>query len=142
MLISCVIIRHIYAYIPIAWWIYSNIFRVLVQVLIYFCQLGPIIGGMHCMTWRLSITSRHYVQPVFLSTPIHLGGLGLPLPSIGTLLSVQRMSKYFFAQIHNHWGSNKNNSLNYCRDLRLGLLSVSVPFTIYKPLFFVTSWMF
>ena len=50
------------------------------------------------------------VQPVFLSTPINLGGLGLSPPSIGTLLSVQGMlygifQVFFFAQVHDRWGS-------------------------------------
>ena len=52
------------------------------------------------------------IQPVFLSTPIHLGGLGLPLPSIGKLLSVQAILNgafqvFFFAQIMDRWGSRK-----------------------------------
>ena len=50
------------------------------------------------------------IQPVFLSTPIHLGGLGLSTPTIGTLLSGQGILSgifqlLFFAQIHNCWGS-------------------------------------
>ena len=52
------------------------------------------------------------IQPVFLSTPIDLGGLGLPPPTIGTLLSVQGVSYgifqvFFFARIHDRWGSKK-----------------------------------
>jgi hypothetical protein len=52
------------------------------------------------------------IQPLFLSTPIHLGGLGLPPSSIGVLLSVQGISNgvfrvLFFAQIHDYWGSKK-----------------------------------
>jgi MFS family permease len=52
------------------------------------------------------------IQPVFLSTPIHLGGLGLPPSSIGTLLSVQGalngiFSVFFFAKIHDRWGPKK-----------------------------------
>ena len=52
------------------------------------------------------------VQPVFLSTPILLGGLGLPPSSIGTLLSVQALlngifSIFFFAKIHDRWGAKK-----------------------------------
>ena len=51
-------------------------------------------------------------QPVFLSTPINLGGLGLPASSIGTLLSCQGIFNgifqvFFFAQIHDRWGSKK-----------------------------------
>jgi len=52
------------------------------------------------------------IQPVFLSTPILLGGLGLPPSSIGTLLSVQAFlngifSIFFFAKIHSRWGAKK-----------------------------------
>jgi hypothetical protein len=52
------------------------------------------------------------IQPVFLSTPINLGGLGLPAPSIGTLLSGQGILNglfqvFFFAKIHDRWGSKK-----------------------------------
>jgi len=49
-------------------------------------------------------------QPVFLSTPILLGGLGLPPSTIGKLLSIQGISHgifqvFFFAKIHDRWGS-------------------------------------
>ncbi|KAF8813382.1 member of major facilitator superfamily multidrug-resistance, DHA1 sub-family [Phlegmacium glaucopus] len=52
------------------------------------------------------------IQPVFLSTPIHLGGLGLPPPSIGKLLSLSGILNgifqvFFFAGIHDRWGSKK-----------------------------------
>jgi MFS family permease len=52
------------------------------------------------------------IQPLFLATPIHLGGLGLPPSSIGTLLSVQAISSgifqvFFFPPIQNRWGSKK-----------------------------------
>ena len=52
------------------------------------------------------------LQPVFLSTPVHLGGLGLPPSLIGTLLSIQGISNgifqvFFFARIHDRWGSKK-----------------------------------
>ena len=52
------------------------------------------------------------IQPVFLSTPINLGGLGLSPASIGTLLSGQGILNgitqvFFFAQIHDRWGSKK-----------------------------------
>ena len=52
------------------------------------------------------------IQPVFLSTPVELGGLGLPPSTIGTLLSIQGISNgifqvFFFARIHDRWGSKK-----------------------------------
>ena len=50
------------------------------------------------------------IQPVFLSTAINLGGLGLPPSSIGGLLSGQGIlygifHVLFFAQINDRWGS-------------------------------------
>ena len=52
------------------------------------------------------------IQPLFLATPIHLGGLGLSLPAIGKLLSVYgilncTVQVFFFARIHDRWGSKK-----------------------------------
>jgi len=52
------------------------------------------------------------VQPLFFSTPIHLGGLGLLPPTIGTILSCYgilngTLSIFFFARIHERWGTKK-----------------------------------
>lgn len=52
------------------------------------------------------------IQPLFLSTPIHLGGLGLSPPTIGKLLSIYGILNgaaqiFFFAQIHDRYGSKK-----------------------------------
>ncbi|TFK35557.1 member of major facilitator superfamily multidrug-resistance, DHA1 sub-family [Crucibulum laeve] len=52
------------------------------------------------------------IQPLFFSTPIHLGGLGLPPSTIGNILSVFGVLNgvfqvFFFAQIHDRWGSKK-----------------------------------
>ncbi|KAF8969114.1 member of major facilitator superfamily multidrug-resistance, DHA1 sub-family [Flammula alnicola] len=52
------------------------------------------------------------IQPLFLSTPIHLGGLGLPPSMIGNLLSVFGILNglfqvFFFAKINDYWGSKK-----------------------------------
>ena len=52
------------------------------------------------------------IQPLFLSTPIHLGGLGLPPSTIGKILSVfgilnGMFQMFFFAGIHDRWGSKK-----------------------------------
>ena len=52
------------------------------------------------------------IQPVYLSTPIELGGLGLPLPTIGKLLSAYGIAYgifqiFFFPRIHDRWGSKK-----------------------------------
>ncbi|KIM84184.1 hypothetical protein PILCRDRAFT_401840 [Piloderma croceum F 1598] len=52
------------------------------------------------------------VQPLFFSTPIELGGLGLPPPTIGTILSCYgilngTLSIFFFAKIHDRWGTKK-----------------------------------
>ncbi|KAG6807315.1 hypothetical protein H0H92_008033 [Tricholoma furcatifolium] len=50
------------------------------------------------------------IQPLFLSTPIALGGLGLAPPTIGKILSVYGVFNgivhvFFFAPIHNRLGS-------------------------------------
>jgi len=52
------------------------------------------------------------VHPVFLSTPIEIGGLGLTPPTIGKLLSVLGIFNgvfqvCFFAKIHDRWGSKR-----------------------------------
>jgi hypothetical protein len=52
------------------------------------------------------------IQPLFLSTPVHLGGLGLPPSTIGKILSVfgvlnGMFQVFFFAGIHDRWGSKK-----------------------------------
>jgi len=52
------------------------------------------------------------IQPLFLSTPIHLGGLGLPPSTIGNLLSIFGILNgvfqvFFFAPIVDRWGSKK-----------------------------------
>ncbi|KAF8207059.1 major facilitator superfamily multidrug-resistance, DHA1 sub-family [Mycena galopus ATCC 62051] len=50
------------------------------------------------------------VHPVFLSTPIELGGLGLPVARIGNILSVLGICNgvvqvFFFARVHDYLGS-------------------------------------
>ena len=52
------------------------------------------------------------IQPLFLSTPIHLGGLGLTPATIGKLLSIYGIFNgvvqvFFFARIMDRWGSKK-----------------------------------
>ncbi|KAF9468194.1 member of major facilitator superfamily multidrug-resistance, DHA1 sub-family [Collybia nuda] len=52
------------------------------------------------------------IQPLFFSTPIDVGGLGLPPPTIGNILSIYGVLNgafqvFFFAKIHNYWGSKK-----------------------------------
>jgi len=52
------------------------------------------------------------IHPVFLSTPIANGGLGLSPPTIGKLLSILGILNgvfqvCFFAKIHDRWGSKR-----------------------------------
>ncbi|KAF7771079.1 hypothetical protein Agabi119p4_7053 [Agaricus bisporus var. burnettii] len=52
------------------------------------------------------------IQPLFLSTPIELGGLGLPPSTIGNILSFFGVLNgvvqvFFFARIHDRWGSKR-----------------------------------
>lgn len=73
----------------------------------------PVIvaAGNYAFLAIVDITFRA-VQPVFFSTPIHLGGLGLPPHSIGMILSAFGILNgifqiFFFAKIHDRWGSKK-----------------------------------
>jgi hypothetical protein len=52
------------------------------------------------------------IQPLFFSTPIKLGGLGMPPSTIGQILSAYGILNgvfqvLFFARIHDYWGSKK-----------------------------------
>lgn len=52
------------------------------------------------------------IQPLFFSTPVALGGLGMPPSTIGKILSVYGVLNglfqiMFFARIHDYWGSKK-----------------------------------
>lgn len=52
------------------------------------------------------------ILPVFLSTPIEIGGLGLNPSTIGTIFSVSGILSgvlrvFFFARINDYWGSRK-----------------------------------
>ncbi|KAF8640235.1 hypothetical protein AX16_010131 [Volvariella volvacea WC 439] len=52
------------------------------------------------------------IQPVFFSTPIALGGLGLPPSTIGNILSAFGVLNgvfqvMFFARIHDRWGAKR-----------------------------------
>ncbi|KAJ7690131.1 major facilitator superfamily domain-containing protein [Mycena rosella] len=56
------------------------------------------------------------IQPVFLSTPIELGGLGLSTPRIGNLLSVYGVCNgvfqvFFFARLHDYLGSKMTHTV-------------------------------
>lgn len=74
------------------------------------------------LTFRVLIAAANYaslslieiffraLQPLFLATPIHLGGLGLPPSAIGHVLSTFGVLNglflaFFFARIHDRWGS-------------------------------------
>ncbi|KAE9402502.1 MFS general substrate transporter [Gymnopus androsaceus JB14] len=60
-----------------------------------------IAAGNYATLSLVDITFRA-IQPLFFSTPIELGGLGLEPSSIGNILSI-----FFFAKIHDYWGSKK-----------------------------------
>jgi len=52
------------------------------------------------------------IQPLFLSTPIHLGGLGLPPSMIGNIMSIFGILNgvfqvFFFARINDRWGTKR-----------------------------------
>lgn len=73
------------------------------------------------LTYDVVVTSGNYASvalidiafrsllPVFLSTPIPLGGLGLTPPTIGKILflmgCLNGMQPFYFAQVNNRWGT-------------------------------------
>ena len=95
------------------------------------CQAAPNGNGVEkplslrsLLTYEVVIAAGNYaslslvdvafraILPVFLSTPINMGGLGLPPPSIGKLLSSLGILNAifqvcFFAKIHDRWGSKR-----------------------------------
>jgi hypothetical protein len=71
-----------------------------------------IVSAGNYSTLSLMDISFRAIQPLFLSTPIHLGGLGLSPASIGQILSVTGIINGvfqigFFAKIHDRWGSKR-----------------------------------
>ncbi|KAJ2924858.1 hypothetical protein H1R20_g12247, partial [Candolleomyces eurysporus] len=75
------------------------------------------------------------IQPVFLSTPIELGGLGLSPARIGSVLSMFGILNgffqvFFFAAIHNRFGSK--------RTFMMGIAS-AVPLFVCYPLMSVIA---
>jgi len=82
------------------------------------------LGLKSLLTYKVVIVAANYaslalvdvafraIHPVFLSTPIDMGGLGLSPPSIGKLLSSLGILNgifqvCFFAKIHDRWGSKR-----------------------------------
>ena len=67
--------------------------------------------GNYVTTALLDIVFR-VIQPLFFSTPIALGGLGLPPPAIGYILAAFSILTgllmfFLFPRIHDAWGSKK-----------------------------------
>lgn len=67
-------------------------------------------GNYACLS-LVDITFRA-IQPLFFSTPIDLGGLGLPPSTIGKILAIFGVLDgvvhiFFFTKIHDYWGSKK-----------------------------------
>lgn len=70
------------------------------------------IAAINYASLSLVDISFRAIQPLFFSTPIHLGGLGLPPPTIGTILSCfgilnGLLSVFFFAKVHDRWGTKR-----------------------------------
>ncbi|KAF9441801.1 major facilitator superfamily multidrug-resistance, DHA1 sub-family [Macrolepiota fuliginosa MF-IS2] len=66
------------------------------------------------------------IQPLFFSTPVELGGLGLPPSTIGNILSAFGVLNgifqiFFFAKIHDRWGSKKVFTIGIAGSLPLFL---------------------
>lgn len=67
-----------------------------------------VTSGNYASVALIDISFR-VVLPVFLSTPIPLGGLGLPTPTIGKILfsvgCLNAMQLFYFAKVNKRWGS-------------------------------------
>jgi hypothetical protein len=73
---------------------------------------GVVIASANYASLALVEISFRAIHPVFLSTPIEMGGLGLAPPTIGKILSVLGILNgifqvCFFARIHDRWGSKR-----------------------------------
>jgi len=71
-----------------------------------------IVAGNYAFLSLVDIAFRA-IQPLVYSTPIELGGLGMPPSTIGQILSVYGIlngvfQALFFARIHEYWGSKKS----------------------------------
>ncbi|KAJ3568221.1 hypothetical protein NP233_g5856 [Leucocoprinus birnbaumii] len=71
-----------------------------------------VIAGTNYAFLALVDIAFRAIQPLFFSTPIELGGLGLAPPTIGNILSSFGVLNgvfqiFFFAKIHDYWGSKK-----------------------------------
>lgn len=87
-----------------------------------------IVAGLNYACLALVDISYRAVQPLFLSTPIEYGGLGLAPPEIGRVLSVFGIVNgvcqiCFFAKVHDYLGSK--------RTFTLGILSALPVFALY-----------
>lgn len=77
------------------------------------------------------------IQPLFFSTPVHLGGLGLPLSTIGSLLASFGLlngaaQALFFARMNKKWGP---------RNVFLWGLGLSIPaFATFPILSLLVRW--
>jgi len=71
-----------------------------------------IIAGSNYAFLSLVDIAFRAIQPLFFSTPVELGGLGLSPSTIGNILSAHGIFNgffqiFFFARIHDYWGSKK-----------------------------------
>ena len=71
-----------------------------------------VLAAVNYASLSLVDISFRAIHPLFLSTPIEIGGLGLTPPTIGKLLSVLGIFNgvfqvCFFAKIHDRWGSKR-----------------------------------
>lgn len=67
-----------------------------------------VTSGNYASVALIDISFR-VVLPVFLSTPISFGGLGLPTPTIGKILfsvgCLNAMQMFYFAKVNKRWGT-------------------------------------
>ena len=86
------------------------------------------------------------IQPLFLSTPIHLGGLGLPPSTIGNILSIFGVLNgvfqvFLFARAIDRWGSKRVFSLGIASGIPMFALFPVINYLARHHGYSMTVWM-
>jgi hypothetical protein len=88
-----------------------------------------IVAAGDCTSLFLVDIAFRAIQPLFFSTSIHLGGLGLPPATLGNLLSIYGILNglfqlFFFARINDRWGTKNIFMLGIASAIPIFALSI------------------